>query len=218
MIKNIIFDLGGVLVNWDPIHLYRKIFDDEIQVTEFLGLVCTYEWNLEQDRGRTIKEATDLKMEEFPEYKDEIKAYYDRWPEMFDGTIDENVQLLNHYLQSDAHRVYALTNWSRETYPIARQLFPFFGEFDGAIVSGEVGLIKPDPAIYKLLLEKYDLIAEESVFIDDRKENVEAAIALGFLGIHYNSPSVSLAEELARITSLKWTADGVARNDSQSDS
>lgn len=203
MIRNIVFDLGGVLVNWDPIHLYRKIFKDETSAVEFLGKVCTYEWNLEQDRGRTLKEATDIKIKEFPEYKKEIQAYYDRWPEMFYGTIDQNVQVMKDYLKSKNHRVYALTNWSRETFPIALELFPFFGDFDGVVVSGEVGVIKPDPKIYQLLLKKFGLKPEESVFIDDRKENVDAAIQLRFHGIHYHHPSVSLREELELITSSK---------------
>ncbi|HLT95007.1 MAG TPA: HAD family phosphatase [Membranihabitans sp.] len=197
MIQNIIFDLGGVLVNWDPIYLYRKIFEDEISAVEFLGNVCTYEWNLEQDRGRTLSEATNIKIREFPEYEAEIRAYYDRWPEMFQGTIDENVQVLRELLDSSQHRVFALTNWSRETFPIAKSLFPFFNEFEGAVVSGEEGLIKPDPEIYKLLLRKYNLIPENSVFIDDRLENVEAARALNIHGIHYQHPVISLREELS---------------------
>ena len=199
MIQNIIFDLGGVLVNWDPIYLYRKIFDDEISAVEFLGRVCTYEWNLEQERGRTLAEATNHKIREFPKYEAEIRAYYDRWPEMFQGTIEENVQILRELLDSSQHRVFALTNWSRETFPIAKSLFPFFNEFEGVVVSGEEGLIKPDPEIYKLLLRKYNLNPENSVFIDDRLENVEAARALNIHGIHYQHPAVSLREELSGI-------------------
>ena len=200
MIQNVIFDLGGVLVNWDPIHLYRKIFDDEYTAVGFLERVCTYEWNLEQDRGRTLAEATDIKIKEFPEYELEIRAYYDRWPEMFYGTIEENVEIFQELLNSPHHRVFALTNWSGETFPIAKELFPFFNEFEGVVVSGEEGLIKPDPKIYKLLLEKFDLIPEQSVFIDDRLENVEAARALNFHGIHYQYPSVPLREELSRLS------------------
>lgn len=203
MIKNIIFDLGGVLVHWDPLNLYRKIFKKEKKAVEFLETVCTYEWNLEQDRGRTIAEANRLKINEFPEYASEICAYYDRWEEMFDGSIRANVQVMQHYLANDKYRVFALTNWSRETFPIALKLFPFFGDFDGAVVSGEEGVIKPDPAIYQLLLNRYSLKPEESVFIDDRIENIEAAQALNFHGIHYTPAMESLAEELERITSQK---------------
>lgn len=203
MIKNIVFDLGGVLVNWDPIHLYRKIFDDETKAVEFLQRVCTYEWNLEQDRGRTLEEATESKIQEFPDFEAEIRAYYGRWTEMFQGIIEENVRVLHDFLGNDTHHVYALTNWSRETWPIAQELFPFFRDFDGSVVSGEVGIIKPDPDIYRLLVEKYHLTPEESVFIDDRKENVEAAQALNFHGIHYHGRSVSLRDELDRITSSK---------------
>src|SRR5690606_29115418 len=116
---------------------------------------------------------------------------------MFQGTIDENVRVLRELLDSSQHRVFALTNWSRETFPIAKSLFPFFNEFEGAVVSGEEGLIKPDPEIYKLLLRKYNLIPENSVFIDDRLENVEAARALNIHGIHYQHPVISLREELS---------------------
>lgn len=203
MIRNIVFDLGGVLVRWDPRHLYQKIFDNETDMNSFLNNICTYEWNLEQDRGRTIKEATELKVDEYPEFRDKIEAYYGRWHEMFEGTIEENVEVLQYYLGHDQYKVYALTNWSRETFPIALELFPFFDDFDGAVVSGEEGVIKPDPAIYKILLERYNLNPKECVFIDDRDENVEAAKALKFEGIHYHSSTVSLSSELDRITSLK---------------
>ena len=201
MIRNIVFDLGGVLVQWDPVHLYRKIFNDELKVQDFLNRICTYEWNLEQDRGRTIHEATIQKIEEFPEYEKEIKAYYGRWDEMFDGIIAENVRILKEYLANDEYKVYALTNWSRETFPIALKLFPFFGDFEGVVISGVEGVIKPNRTIYQTLLNRYDLVPEECVFIDDRKENVEAAIAMKIKGIHYHSSSVSLADELDRITS-----------------
>ncbi len=199
MIKNIVFDLGGVLVNWDPIHLYRKIFETEDQALTFLDQVCTYRWNLEQDRGRTLSEATQLKINEFPEFESEIRAYYDRWTEMFDGTIAENVKVLECYRDHPSYRIYALTNWSRETFPIALELFPFFGDFDGVIVSGEEGVIKPDPVIYRTFLDRFNLKAEECVFIDDRLENVEGAKALSFHGIHYQKSEMSLAEELKRL-------------------
>lgn len=201
MIRNIVFDLGGVLVRWDPINLYRKIFNKESEAKEFLENVCSYQWNLEQDRGRTLLEATEEKVLQFPEYEKEIRAYYDRWDEMLDGTIEENVNILKQYLASEKHKVYALTNWSRETFPIAQKIFPFFSEFDGAVVSGEEGVIKPDPDIYQLLLDRYNLIPEECVFIDDRIENINTAKAMKFKGIHYHSPILSLSKELDRITS-----------------
>ena len=98
MIRNIVFDLGGVLVRWDPRYMYRKIFDNETDMNHFLKNICTYEWNLEQDRGRTLKEATEMKVSEFPEFTDKINAYYSRWDEMFEGTIEENVEVLRYYL------------------------------------------------------------------------------------------------------------------------
>src|SRR5690606_484728 len=119
-----------------------------------------------------------------------------RWDEMFDGTIAENVRVLEQYLANDEYKVYALTNWSSETFPIALKLFPFFGEFEGVVISGVEGVIKPHPLIYQTLLNRYDLVPEECVFIDDRKENIDAAKAMRINGIHYHSSAVSLADEL----------------------
>lgn len=200
MIKNIVFDLGGVLVDWDPRYLYRKIFQTEEEVEFFLENICTYTWNLEQDRGRTLAEATQERIQKFPEYADKIKAYYGRWDEMFTGTIPENVELLNDLLKDDRWGVYALTNWSRETFPIAQKLFPFFDRFHGVVMSGEEKVIKPDPAIYKILFQRYGLKPEESVFIDDRLENIEGAIAMGMKGIHF-TPRMDLRAELMALLS-----------------
>lgn len=195
MIKNIVFDLGGVLVDWDPRYLYRKIFESEEEVDFFLNNICTYRWNLEQDRGRTLAAATQERIEKFPEYPEEIKAYYGRWDEMLNGAFPENVKLLNELLNDSRWGVYALTNWSRETFPIAQKLFPFFDRFHGVVMSGEERVIKPDPEIYKILLERYDLNPAESVFIDDRMENVKGAIEMGMKGIHF-TPGTNLRAEL----------------------
>lgn len=198
-IRNIVFDLGGVLVDWDPRYLYTKIFSTEREVDFFLDNVCTYAWNLEQDRGRTLAEATAERIALFPEYRKEIEAYYGRWLEMFSGTFADNVLLLNELKKNPEFRVYALTNWSRETFPMARKKFPFFGHFEGVIISGVEKVIKPDPAIYRILFERYQLEPEESVFIDDRKENVEGALQSGMHGIHFEPP-MNLKDELERLT------------------
>ena len=183
MIKNIIFDFGGVLVDWDPRHFYRTVFEDENEMEEFLGTVCTSEWNVEQDRGRTLIEATELKIKEFPEKEELIRMYYDQWHLMFNGVIQKNVDLIRPF--KEEFEVYGLTNWSADTYPTALELFPFLLEFEGrVVVSGRVKLIKPDPAIFELLLNQFTLKADESIFIDDNAANIATAKSLGFKTVH----------------------------------
>jgi len=195
MIKNIVLDLGGVLVDWNPRYLYQKIFQTEEEIDFFLDNICTYTWNLEQDRGRTLAEATAERIEKFPEFETEIKAYYGRWREMFRGIIPENVRLFEELLLQEQYRIFALTNWSRETFPIALELFPFFNQFQGVVMSGEEGFIKPQPEIYEILFDRFELIPEQSVFIDDRQENVKGALKMGMAAIHYES-GVNLRSEL----------------------
>ncbi|WP_236980243.1 HAD family hydrolase [Membranihabitans maritimus] len=201
MIKNIVFDLGGVLINWDPKLLYRKIFSTEDEVEYFLSSVCPYDWNLEQDRGRPLDQAAEERIELFPEYQLEIKAYYGRWSEMLDGGISENIQVLKYFRDNPEFKIYALTNWSQYTFPIAQEKFDFLKSFDGIIMSGEEKLIKPDPKIYKVLLRRYALQAEQCVFIDDRKENCIAAESLNFSSIHFTAEK-SLASELEQLTNV----------------
>ena len=185
-IDTIIFDLGGVLVDWKPEYLYRKIFKgDEQKVQWFIKNVCTPEWNIEQDAGRTIEEANAIKIAEFPEYKNEIISFYNRWEEMFTGPITDNLQLFKNIKASGNYNVFALTNWSAEKWDIALKLFPFFKDFDGVVVSGQVKLIKPFPEIYKLILNKYNINPKKAIFIDDNKENVKTANTLNIKGIHY---------------------------------
>ena len=128
-IKTIIFDLGGVLVDWDPQNLYRKIFESQEEVDWFLNNVCTSEWNIEQDGGRTIKEAVELKTQEFPDFKENIELFYNRWEEMFNGAIEENVVIQQKLIANENYRVYALTNWGAETWNRGVKLFPFFNDF-----------------------------------------------------------------------------------------
>lgn len=199
MIANIIFDLGGVLIHWDPKLLYQKIFTSEQEVDYFLETVCPYEWNLEQDRGRPLDLAAEERIQIFPEYQSEIEAYYGRWVEMLGGSIPENVELLDYYHRHPNFSTYALTNWSQFTFPIARDRFNFLKQFEGVVMSGEERLIKPDLKLYEVLLKRYRLNPEECVFIDDRKENCEAAESLNMASIHY-TPDKSLAFELEKIT------------------
>jgi 2-haloacid dehalogenase len=187
MIKNILFDLGGVLIDWNPKYLYKKIFETEEGMDYFLTTVCTYSWNEEQDGGRTIHEATNIKMKEYPQYSTEIKAYYDRWEEMLGGAIQQSVELLYDCLKDERYGVFALTNWSAETWPKAIKNFKFLQDFEGVLVSGEENLKKPDPAIFLLVASRYNLDPVTTLFIDDNILNIEAANKLGFQTIHFTS-------------------------------
>lgn len=184
-IDTIVFDFGGVLVDWNPRHLYKTLLDDEEQIEWFLKNICTDEWNLEQDRGRSLKEATEILKEKFPEHQTLIEAYYGRWEEMLKGEIAETVEIL-HELKKK-FKVYGLTNWSAETFPVALKRFGFLQVFDGIVVSGDEKLIKPDKEIFHVLLKRYNLLPEHSLFIDDNIKNIEAAASIGFHTIHFKS-------------------------------
>ncbi|MGX5688761.1 HAD family hydrolase [Arcticibacter tournemirensis] len=196
MIKAIIFDLGAVLIDWHPKHLYKKIFSDEADIDYFLENVCTSAWNEEQDGGRSLKEATEMLVAEFPDQEEYIRAYYGRWEEMLAGAIDGTVEIFKRLKDSGKYKIYALSNWSAETYPIAVKRFEFLNWFDGVVVSGAEKLRKPFPEFYQLLLDRYNLKAEEALFIDDNLRNVEAARDLGIESIHFQS-SEQLEKELA---------------------
>ena len=186
-IKNIIFDFGGVLINWDPAHLYRKIFSSEEKVNWFLNEICTSEWNEQQDAGRLLSEATQIKVAEFPDYQKEIEAYYGRWEEMLVGPIHENVQILEQFHNDGIYRLFGLTNWSGETFPIALGKYEFLQYFEDILVSGDEGLKKPDHRIYQKLVNRNRLVMNESLFLDDNMRNVIAARKVGLHAIHYES-------------------------------
>ncbi|RNC66716.1 HAD family phosphatase [Proteiniphilum sp. X52] len=181
-LKNIVFDFGGVLIDWNPIYLYREIFDKEEDMNHFLGHICRYEWNVLQDAGRSLAEGTRVLQEQHPEYREEIAMYYGRWDEMLGGTIEENVKLIKPL--KEKYKVYGLTNWSAETIPIAMERYNFFKDLDGMVVSGAEKTVKPDPRLYRILLERYGIQAGESLFIDDNHTNIETAQQLGFQTIH----------------------------------
>ena len=194
----VIFDLGGVLIDWDPRHLYRKLFDgDHAAMERFLAEICTPAWNVEQDAGRTVAEATALLRAAHPHEAARIEAFYARFDEMMAGPIAGSVAILE-ALRRRGTALYGLTNFSAETYPLALRRFEFLAWFRFVLVSGEVGLIKPDPRIYRLLLERCGLSATDAVFIDDKPTNVAAAAALGFAGIHFTDPA-ALHRDLAAL-------------------
>ena len=196
-----VFDLGGVLIDWDPRYLYRRIFDSEEETERFLATVCTPEWNAELDRGRSFEEMVALLCSKHPKKRGEIEAYRLRWGEMLGESFEDSVKILEE-LHSAGYPLYALTNWSAETFDIARERYGFLSLFREIIVSGVVGLIKPEPAIYELLVERTGIDPSRAVFIDDREENARAAEKIGFLGVTYEGPS-QLRQRLTELGLLK---------------
>jgi 2-haloacid dehalogenase len=165
MITTIIFDLGGVLIDWNPDYLYRKIFKDETEMRNFLSKVCTPDWNEEQDAGRTLHEATETLVREYPSHEEQIRAFYNRWEEMLGGAIDGTVEIFKELKNSNKYKIYALTNWSAETFPIAVQRFDFLNWFDGIVVSGTEKMRKPFPQFYHILLDRYNVNPREAVLL-----------------------------------------------------
>ncbi len=187
-IDTIIFDLGGVLIDWNPRYLYRKIFVDQGAMDFFLKKICHADWNHQQDAGRPWEEAMRERIEKFPEYEPEIRAYFERWEEMLGGVVEDSLRMLDILYRSNEHRLFALTNWSAETWPIARKQFEFLDWFEGIVVSGYEQLAKPDEAIYRLTCERYDIEPSKTLFIDDSEANVISAQRFGLNAIQFESP------------------------------
>ena len=198
----VVFDLGGVLIDWDPRHLYRKLFAGDAGTMEhFLSTVCTPEWNRCQDAGRSFAEGARLLKAEPPDKAQLIDAYGARFDEMLAGPIPGSLEILAE-LRSHGTPLYGLTNWSAETYPPARERFAFLSRFQGILVSGEVGVVKPDPRIFELLIERFAISPEHSVYIDDVEKNTVAARPFGFHAIHFTSPA-ALRRELVELQLLR---------------
>ena len=197
-IKNIIFDFGGVVMDWNPRYFFKDHFKDDEKMEHFLKNIVTDEWNAEQDRGRTLAAGTEIQVDKHPEWEQEIRAYYDNWTTMLKSDIPSNVAVLRK-LEHSNYELFGLTNWSAETFPYALENYDFFKIFGGKIVvSGTEKLIKPDPTIWNVLLERYQIKAEESVFIDDNAKNIEVAKSLGFICIHIEENS-DLEKELRNL-------------------
>ncbi len=195
--KDIVFDLGGVLIDWNPRHLYKKIFASPEEMEWFLSNVCTPQWNTQQDAGRPFAQGLALAKEKYPKYAAQIDDYYARWEEMLGGPIKGTVALWRE-LKDKGYRIYALTNWSAETFPFPKENYDLLRQLDGILVSGEERLVKPDPAIYARLLKKFGLPSPDCVFIDDNAANVAAAANLGFDAILFESPDALRAELMRR--------------------
>ncbi len=188
-VHTLIFDLGNVLIAWNPRLLYRKVFDDPAKADWFVDNIVTLEWNEEQDRGRSMTEATKFLVGKHPEWEREIRMYYDRWTEQFSGPITGSVAILQDLAAGGQYRLLALTNWSAELFPWARASFPFLSLFEDITVSGEVKLKKPDPAIYQYIQERYALgDFSGCLFIDDSARNVAGAVEQGLDAIQFVSP------------------------------
>ncbi len=200
--RAIIFDFGGVLINWDPRYLYSRYFPDQPKAMEqFLAEIKFADWNLAQDKGRPFAEATALLSADFPQHAHLIRAYWEHWEDSISGTITGSINIL-HRLKQAGYTLYGLSNWSAETFPIAYKKYDFFKIFDDIILSGEVGLIKPDPAIFQLTLRRIQRSASECLLVDDSMANIEVARQLGLKTIHFQSPE-QLETELSNLQLLK---------------
>ena len=183
-IKNIVFDFGGVLIDWNPRYFYKNVFSDIKEMEYFLTEVWGPQWNMKHDAGFSFSEITDELQALHPGYKNEIEMYQNNWELMIKGEISENTQLLNP-LKSN-YRLFGLTNWSTEAFPVIYPKYEFFKVFEGIVVSGEEKMVKPGKEIYQLLLNRYAILASESLFIDDSLKNIQTANELGFSTIHIN--------------------------------
>jgi 2-haloacid dehalogenase len=186
-ITTIIFDLGNVLVDWSPMHVYRDYFDSEEKRNYFFENICTADWNEQQDEGRSIVEATQELIENFPDWEQPIRDFYGRWTEMLKGPIHGTVDIFRELKESGKYKIYALTNWQAGLFDIALVRYNFLHWFDGRVVSGEEKTRKPFPEFYHRLLGRYNVNPAEALFIDDSLRNIKAAEELGIKGIHFKS-------------------------------
>ena len=198
-IKNIIFDLGGVLIDWNPSYVYLKVFKgDSKKMKWFFDEICTNEWNENQDAGYSLQQATEDRVKMFPEYEEWIRIYYGRWEEMLGEAIQETVEILKNFFKHPEYKVIALTNWSAETFPVALERFDFLHLFEGIIVSGKEKTRKPFHKIYKIALDRYNMNAQETLFIDDNLRNINAAAEMGINVVHFKS-ATQLSADLEKI-------------------
>ena len=189
-IKNMIFDLGGVLIDWNPEYVYLEVFNgDREKMKWFFDKICTMDWNENQDAGYPLQQATEERVKLFPEYEEWIRIYYGRWEEMLGKQIDGTVTILKQLIYNPNYKVVALTNWSAETFPIALERFDFLHWFEGIVVSGTEKMRKPFNEIYVLTLNRFNIEASQSLFIDDNARNIEAAKKMGINTIRFNNPT-----------------------------
>ena len=201
-INTVIFDLGGVLIDWNPRYVYRTIFKTEEEIDWFFENVATHDWNENQDAGYPLDAATEDLIKKHPDWENEIRAYYGRWTEMLGGPIHETVEILKELKKMPDLKTYALTNWSAETFPIALERYDFLHWFDGRLVSGEEKTRKPFAEIYQKIIDKFSIDPSKAIFIDDNLRNIKGAEALGIKGIHFHD-SAQLKNELIQLGVFK---------------
>lgn len=205
-VTTVVFDLGGVLIDWDPRYLYRRLMPED-EVEAFLDEIGFADWNRDQDGGRGWSEAVAAHVAEHPHRRELIEAYPQRFGDTLGDAIAGTVTILEE-LHAAGVRLLALTNWSAETFPLARRTYPFLGLFDGIVVSGEERVAKPDPRIFTILLERFQLVAADTLFIDDSPANITAARSAGLVTIPYDSPA-RLREQLVQAGLLPPTSRSV---------
>lgn len=191
-----VFDVGGVLLDWDPRYLFRTLFDDEAAMETFLATVCTPAWNRRIDGGMTLADGIAELLERFPDQSAMIRAYGDRWTEMIPAALDGTVAVLEE-LKTAGHRLYAITNFGAETFALTRKRWSFLDWFDGIVVSAEIKALKPELEIYRHLLDTYGLDAGDCLFIDDVQENVDGAMAVGMHAVRFRDAE-TLRSDLAK--------------------
>ncbi len=200
-IKVVIFDFGGVLVDWSPHNLYRRYFEQPHDIDRFLAEINFAEWNAQQDKGHPFAQAVAEHSNKFPQHAELIKAYHERWEDSIVGAIDGTVNILRQVKQR-GYLVYGLSNWSAETFPLVKDRFKFFELFDDIVLSGDVKMIKPEPEIFHLLLKKIGRPAQDCLFIDDSLANIKVANEIGFKTIHFKSPE-QLEDDLKQLEILQ---------------
>lgn len=200
-IKNVVFDFGGVLLDWNPRYFYSEIFNDDEKMEYFIQNIVTTKWNSQMDRGRTFDECMNELAKEHEEYRDQIMLYRKGWEKMLKGEISSGIKVLNAVLNSGKYKVYGLTNWSAETFPYAFNKYTFLQKIEGIVVSGEEKMIKPEKGIYQILLERYQLKPEETFFMDDNKDNIAMAKSRGINALVFTGTDENI-KEIAKILSL----------------
>lgn len=211
-IRAIVFDFGGVLIDWDPRYLYRKYFANENAMEDFFEEIGFAEWNYEQDKGRAFADAIALHTQKFPHHAELMRAYPEHYIETIGGAITGTVDIL-HAVKRAGYPLFGLSNWSAETFPQVRAQYSFFDLFDVIVLSGEEKIAKPDPRIFQALLEKTGCRAAECLFIDDAEKNIVVARELNFQTIHFESPE-QLARELEHYGLVVASSDNANLRDS----
>lgn len=201
-IKNVVFDFGGVLLDWNPRYFYKSIFNDDQKMEYFLQNIATSTWNAQMDKGRSFEECMKELAEQYPEYKDPIMLYRKGWETMLKGPIESGMRVLDAVMNSQKFKVYGLTNWSAETFPGTFNKYKFLQKFEGIVVSGEEQMIKPEKGIYLTLIERYNLVPEETFFMDDNIQNVETALSRGINAVQFTGTDKNL-EQIAKILNIK---------------